>query len=119
MVELALEGGARIVVPPGATTSALGVETPETVTVSIKEVAPPAQSMLPLGQVFGFSIVDQEGRDVPLREPVKVTLPYTLAAGQNVDDMEMLHWDDQLQRWELVEGAVVDPGHRDNDRRGG
>ena len=109
MVEVELEGGVRIVIPPGATTGALGDESSETVTVAIKEVGPPAQSMLPLGRVFGFSIVDQEGRDVPLREPVEITLPYTLAAGQNADDMEMLHWDDQLKRWELVEGAVVDP----------
>ena len=108
-VVLEHERGARIEIPPGATTGALGDESSETVTVAIKEVGPPAQSMLPLGRVFGFSIVDQEGRDVPLREPVEITLPYTLAAGQNADDMEMLHWDDQLKRWELVEGAVLDP----------
>ena len=109
MVEVELEGGAKIVIPPGATTGALGDEFSETLTVTIQEVGPPAQSMLPLGRVFGFSIVDWEGRDVPLREAVEITLPYTLAAGQNADDMEMLHWDDQLKRWELVEGAEVDP----------
>ena len=109
MVEVELEGGAKIVIPPGATTGALGDEFSETLTVTIQEVGPPAQSMLPLGRVFGFSIVDREGRDVPLREAVEITLPYTLAAGQNADDMEMLHWDDQLKRWELVEGAEVDP----------
>ena len=77
-VVLEHERGARIEIPPGATVGALGEDGAETVTVTIQEVEPPAESILNVGRVFGFSIVDQDGDEVPLREAVKITLPYTL-----------------------------------------
>ena len=43
MVEVELERGAGIMIPPGATTGALGDESCEIVTVLIKEVSPSAQ----------------------------------------------------------------------------
>ena len=99
-VVLEHERGARIEIPPGATVGALGEDGAETVTVTIQEVEPPAESILNVGRVFGFSIVDQDGDEVPLREAVKITLPYTLPEDKNAADVIMLHWDEGRRRWE-------------------
>ena len=110
MVEVVHGSGAKIEIPPGATAGALGADSAETVTVSIQRIDPPGESILPLGQVFDFSIVDQEGRDVPLREAVKVTLPYTLPADKNAADVTMLHWDEARRRWETAGGSAGEAG---------
>ena len=99
-VVLEHERGARIEIPPGATAGALGEDGAETVTVTIQEIEPPAESILNVGSVFGFSIVDQDGDEVPLREAVKITLPYTLPEDKNAADVIMLHWDEGRRRWE-------------------
>ena len=64
-VVLEHERGARSEIPPGATAGALGEDGAETVTVTIQEAEPPAESILNVGPVFGFSIVDQDGDEVP------------------------------------------------------
>ena len=104
-VVLEHERGARIEIPPGATAGALGEDGAETVTVTIQEVEPPAESILNVGPVFGFSIVDQDGDEVPLREAVKITLPYTLPEDKNAADVIMLHWDEGRRRWESAGGS--------------
>ena len=96
--------GAMIMVPRDATAAPSGEE----LMVAIREVDPPEGSVLPGEQVYDISVTGQEGLDAPLREPVEITLPYTLPEGKNAADVVLLHWDHQLGRWEEVEGAVVD-----------
>ena len=111
-VVLEHERGARIEIPPGATAGALGEEGAETVTVTIQEIEPPAESILNVGSVFGFSIVDQDGDEVPLREAVKITLPYTLPEDKNAADVIMLHWDEGRRRWESAGSSSEEPPPR-------
>ena len=111
-VVLEHESGARIEIPPGATAGALGEDGAETVTVTIQEVEPPAESILNVGPVFGFSIVDQDGDEVPLREAVKITLPYTLPEDKNAADVIMLHWDEGRRRWESAGSSSEEPPPR-------
>ena len=75
--------------------------------VSIQEIDPPAGNVLPVTRIYDISVTGEGGREVPLREPATITLPYTLPAGKTAADVALLHWDEQLGRWELVEGAVV------------
>ena len=84
------------------------LETNGMVTITIVEADPPAESVLGVGQVYDISITDDDGDDVRLGEPVTVTLPYTLSEGKQTSDLVVMHWDDQLGRWEEVEGSVVD-----------
>ena len=104
--ELMLEhpSGAMIEIPADATAGPEGEE----LMVSVEEVAAPEENVLPVGKVFDFSIVDQDGDDVPLREPVEVTLPYTLPEGKTDSDLLPVYWDEQYGRWEPVEGGAVD-----------
>ena len=104
--ELMLEhpSGAMIEIPADATAGPEGEE----LMVSVEEVAAPEENVLPVGKVFDFSIVDQDGGDVHLREPVAITVPYTLPAGKDAADVALLHWDERLGRWEAVEAVVVD-----------
>ena len=111
-VVLEHERGARIEIPPGATAGALGEDGAETVTVTIQEIEPPAESILNVGSVFGFSIVDQDGDEVPLREAVKITLPYTLPEDKNAADVIMLHWDEGRRRWESAGSSSEEPPPR-------
>ena len=111
-VVLEHERGARIEIPPGATAGALGEDGAETVTVTIQEIEPPAESILNVGPVFGFSIVDQDGDEVPLREAVKITLPYTLPEDKNAADVIMLHWDEGRRRWESAGSSSEEPRAR-------
>ena len=96
--------GAMIEIPADATAGPEGEE----LMVSVEEVAPEEENLLPVGRVFDFSVVDQDGDDVHLREAVAVTLPYTLPEGKDAADVALLHWDERLGRWEAVEDGVVD-----------
>ena len=96
--------GAMIEIPADATAGPEGEE----LMVSVEEVAVPEENVLPVGKVFGFSVVDQDGDDVHLREPVEITVPYTLPEGKDAADVALLHWDERLGRWEAVESGVVD-----------
>ena len=107
-VVLEHESGARIEVPPGATAGALGEDGAEMVTVTIEEVEAPAESILNVGPVFGFSIVGEDGDEVPLREAVKITLPYALPEDKNAADVIMLHWDEGRRRWETAGGSSAE-----------
>ena len=90
------ESGARIEIPSGA------VE--ESVTVSITEVESP-QSDLPhgvqMGKVFDISI-----GQVELTRPVTVYIPYEPQVGTTAEDVIALHWDEDREGWEALEGEV-------------
>ncbi len=91
--------GARIVVPQGATT--------DSTTVSIEEVVPP-ESVLDVERIFDVSVTDASGEEVDLQRSVTIRLPYTISEGKNAADVAVIHWNDERQRWEAVDGAVVD-----------
>ena len=112
MVALEHDSGAKIEIPPGATVGGLGEDSAETVTVAIKEVGPPSGNVLPVKQVFDFSIVDQYGEEVPLQKPVMITLPYTLPAGKNAGDLVLLHWNEDQGKWGDVEISEIDEENR-------
>ena len=95
-------GGAKIEIPQEATA---GPEE-EPFTVSIEEVESPEGSILPGGQVFDFKVLDQNGREVDLREPVKLSLPYE--EGLDPADVAVLGWNDALGRWDAIEVVGVD-----------
>ena len=86
--------GAMIEIPEDATAGPDGEE----LMASVEEVEAPEENVLPVGQVFDFSVVDGDGGDVHLREPVEITLPYTLLEGKDAADVALLHWDDRLGR---------------------
>ena len=94
--------------PGPGTDEGATLETNGMVTITIVEADPPAESVLGVGQVYDISITDDDGDDVRLGEPVTITLPYTLSEGKKTSDLVVMHWDDQLGRWEEVEGSVVD-----------
>ena len=115
------ESGARIEIPDGATvpvpldwsagpelTSTPQGESDEMVTVSITEFETPVPNVLEVESTYDISIVDEDGEDVVLREPVTVTLPFTMPEGKTAADVLVVHWNEHLERWESVEGGVVD-----------
>ena len=115
------ESGARIEIPDGATvpvpldwyagpelTSTPQMASDEIVTVSITEFDTPVPNVLEVESAFEISIVDEDGEDVVLREPVTVTLPFTMPEGKNAADVQVVHWNEHLERWESVDGGVVD-----------
>ena len=115
------ESGARIEIPDGATvpvpldwyagpelTSTPQMASDEIVTVSITEFDTPVPNVLEVESAFEISIVDEDGEDVVLREPVTVTLPFTMPEGKNAADVLVVHWNEHLERWESVDGGVVD-----------
>ena len=115
------ESGARIEIPDGATvpvpldwsagpelTSAPQMAFDEIVRVSITEFDTPVPNVLEVESAFEISIVDEDGEDVVLREPVTVTLPFTMPEGKNAADVLVVHWNEHLERWESVDGGVVD-----------
>ena len=77
------------------------------VTVTIEEFEKPSGNALEV-EAFDFSVVDEDGEDIHLRGPVSVTLPYTMPEGRNSADVLPVHWNEHLERWESVEGGVVD-----------
>ena len=91
--------GAQIEIPPGATA--------ETTTITVSEVDPP-ESHVDVGKVFDFSIVDATGEEAELQQPVTITLPYHLPKGKTASDVVVLHWDEDLGRWESLDGEAVD-----------
>ena len=93
------ESGAKIVVPV--------LESNEGITVSIREVSPPA-SQVSIGEVFDFSITDETGQDVNLDQQVEITLPYSLPEGKEHSDVVVLHWNETGSKWEPVEGGEID-----------
>ena len=105
--------GARIVIPAGAAGPVIagipgGVDpaisgVSQEFSVVIEESEGPRSNPLEVQSVFGITVVDGDGNDVPLREPVEITLP----EGKTVEDLLVVYWDEQLGRWERVEGAVV------------
>ena len=94
--------GAMIEVPQEATA---GPEE-EQFTVSIEEVESPEGSIIPGGRVFDFNVLDQDGREVDLREPVRLSLPYD--EGLDPADVAVLGWNDALGRWDAIEVVEVD-----------
>ena len=115
------ESGARIEIPDGATvpvpldwsagpelTSIPQRESDEMVTVSITEFETPVPNVLDVESTYDISIVDEDGEDVVLREPVTITLPFTMPDDKNAADVLVVHWNEHLERWESVGGGVVD-----------
>ena len=96
---LSNQAGAAIVIPASSASEAF--------TVSITEVDPP-ESHVDVGKAFDFSVVDGNGREVDLGRPVTLTLPYELPEGKDHPDVLVLHWNENLQEWEAVEGGTVD-----------
>ena len=94
--------GASIEVPSASTDGPAEDE----LMVSIEEVEAPVESTLHGGRVFDFSIVDQDGRDVALREPVILRLPYE--KGLDPVDLAVLDWNEALRRWESIDVVEVD-----------
>ena len=95
------DSGARMEIPKGALT--------ETVTVSISEVEPPSTDLpegVELGMVFDFSIGQAN-----LAGPVTIHIPYDPGAGTTAEDVRALHWDDERQGWEMIEGEVDESDH--------
>ena len=114
------ESGAKIEIPADATNQVpsgwsagpelVGVTettSDEMVTISITDFEAPSPSVVEVQSAFDISILDEDGEDVVLREPVTVTLPLTMPEGKNAADVEVVHWNEHLERWELVEGSVV------------
>ena len=91
--------GAQIEIPPDTTA--------EAATVAIAEVDPP-ESPVAVGRVFDFSVVDVDGQDVELQQPVTITLPYHLPKGKTAADIVVLDWNHEAGVWEAVDGQVVD-----------
>ena len=97
------DSGARIEIPAGTNI--------ESTTVSVAEVEPPV-SFVPVGRVFDFSIVDRDGKEVELQQPVTVTLPYELPEGKEHSDVVVLHWNEEESEWEAVGGGAVDEANQ-------
>ena len=93
------ESGAQIEVPAGTTT--------EAATVAITEVEP-AASIVDVRRAFDFTVTDASGEDLELQRPVTLRLPYSLPEGKNAADVAVLHWNEDVRRWEAVYGGVID-----------
>ena len=100
--------GAEIEIPEGATTGIYEDDASVTLVVSIEQVSPPPDSVLDDIRVFDISITDGSGRDVNLRSPVTITLPYTLPADKNAADVAVLHWSESDSLWQPVLPVTVD-----------
>ena len=78
------------------------------VTISITEFDTPVPNVLDVDPAFDVSIVDRDGEDVVLQDSVTVTLPFTMPEDKNAADVLVVHWNEPLERWESVDGGVVD-----------
>ena len=112
-VMIEIPAGATDLVPQDWTAGPeLGTSTPATsdemVTVSITDFETPSPSVVEVQSAYDISVVDENGEDVVLREPVTITLPYTLPDDKTTEDLEVVYWSEPLERWESVEGGVVD-----------
>ena len=94
--------GASIQVPTESTDGPAEDE----LVVSIEEVEAPEGGTFLGGRVFDFSIVDHDGKDVDLREPVVLRLPYK--EGLDPVDVAVLDWNEALRRWEAIDVVEVD-----------
>ena len=97
------DSGAQIEIPAGTTT--------ESATVSITEVTP-SETILSVGRTFDFAVTNASGVDVDLQGPVTLRLPYSLSEGKNEADVAVLRWNEDVRRWEAVNGGVVDGASR-------
>ena len=115
------DSGAKIEIPEGATvpvssdwvagpelTGVTQTTSDEMVTISITEFDTPVPNVLDVDPAFDVSIVDQDGEDVVLQDSVTVTLPFTMPEDKNAADVLVVHWNEPLERWESVDGGVVD-----------
>ena len=115
------DSGAKIEIPEGATvpissdwvagpelTGVTQTTSDEMVTISITEFDTPVPNVLDVDPAFDVSIMDQDGEDVVLQDSVTVTLPFTMPEGKNAADVLVVHWNEPLERWESVDGGVVD-----------
>ena len=115
------DSGAKIEIPEGATvpvpsdwvagpelTGVTQTTSDEMVTISITEFDTPVPNVLDVDPAFDVSIVDQDGEDVVLQDSVTVTLPFTMLEDKNAADVLVVHWNEPLERWESVDGGVVD-----------
>ena len=94
------DSGVRVEIPSGAVN--------ESVTVSISEVEPPGPELpeiVELGRVFDISIDHAE-----LAGPVTIRIPYESKAGTTAEDVFALHWDEEMEAWEALEGEVDESG---------
>ena len=90
--DISHESGARIVVPAGAVS--------EATTVLVAEVVPP-ESSLQVGRAFDFSV-----RNAELLKPVTVYIPIERDWIDHTASIHALHWNDEFDDWESVEGIV-------------
>ena len=88
------DSGARMEIPKGALT--------EAVTVSISEVEPPL-SPARVGRVYDFSVAD-----TPILAPITLHIPFELQPGAASSGVVPLHWDEDLEVWEVLEGEVLE-----------
>ncbi len=96
------DSGARIEIPQGATD--------EAVTVSITEVEPSDDKLpsgIALGTVFDISI-----GQVEIERPVVIHIPYEHRQGMTAEDVRALHWDEDTEKWEIVDGEVDEANRR-------
>ena len=90
------DGGVRVDIPRGTVD--------ESVTVSISEVEPPSTSLpsgVELGRVFDISI-----GQAALSRPVTIHIPYEAQDGTTPEDVRALHWVEEEEQWEILEGEV-------------
>ena len=73
--------------------------------MTIAEVEPPPEaepiSSAELGKVFDFSVGQAE-----LAQPVLLRIPYEHKPGMTADDVRALHWNEDAETWEALDGAV-------------
>ena len=95
---LQLLSGARVDVPAGALTQAIGIKITE---LEISDVAPLPANLEPAGKPFAF-----EPHGLMFAMPVKVTLPFT---GDPVEVRPMKANDESDPAWQTILGATKTP----------
>ena len=96
------DSGARIEIPQGATD--------EAVTVSIAEVEPPGDK-LPAGVELG-TVFDISAGQADIERPVVIHIPYEHRQGMTAEDVLALHWNEDVEKWEIVDGEVDEANRR-------
>ena len=88
--------------PSGAMIQVPERSTDEAATVEISEVRLPADTDLELaGKVLDFSV-----GDVTLDRPVTLRIPYELKEGDEADTVVAMHWNEETNEWEEVNGVI-------------